>query len=218
MNRRSALKALALAIASPTVILNPQRSRESLMRQFCGENYRYDTEHPFAQGDWTYATDAHRAVRAQLHGVEISGDRPAPPMQDVWRKFWRPSARFRRFKFVSPDELTLTAKYSVCPECCGREISLGREYPTKEQWSEFAAKGLIYDPDENTVSDENCPRCFGRTYTGPSQLQIGGRRFNYAMLKPIWSLGEVQASESREDGALLFVSGEFEGIVMAVME
>ena len=210
--RRTVLKSIAAILMAPTIRLRPEIDREALMRPFCGESCRYSLEEPFQQGSLTYCTDARRIIRAELTCPEIVGERRLPNAVRLWRNHWRngqwiPVERPQISELLMPHYQGVDG---VCPKCLGRRISLGDQYPAGD-YNTFPS----YDPDDNSIGDTSCEQCQGRAYYGPSEVEIGGYRFCYAMLSPMYDIPDVQIIPPRfPDEPMLFRADGFEGMVM----
>ena len=212
--RRTVLKAIAAALMAPTIRLRPEIDREALMRPFCDvdEGYRYQLNAPFQQGSLTYCTDSRRIIRAELTCPEVVGERRLPDAAGLWNHYWR-NGQLRPVERPQISELLLPRgkdRDGVCPKCLGRRISLGDFYPYSDD------KLVNYDPDDNSVGDESCELCHGLSYYGPSQVEIGGFRFSYHMLAPMYDLPGVMVRPptNNEDDPMLFKADGFEGMVM----
>ena len=227
ISRRGFGKILAAFTMVPTIELRKQIDQEKLLAAFCDQDLykvHYDLEKPFGFGSLTYATDARHMVRTELAGRIENGERRLPRnVGEVWEKFFAfDGYRLRPFQLppiqsciVGPNDLT---DPSTCPMCDGRRISLGDEYLTEEQLEEIQAYKRGYDVDDNSVYDDSCELCKGRTYYGPTCLRIDGVLFNYSRLKPIAALPNVRVVKSREPGCIAFVADGFEGVAVGLVE
>lgn len=220
--RRTVLKSIAAALMAPTVRLRQEIDREALMRPFCGEDLRYSLSEPFQQGSLTYCSDTRRIIRAELTCPELVGERRLPNAVGLWNEKWRDGQwiEIERPEITDLLPSPLEDLDNVCPLCLGRRISLGAEYPyrhNKEMDERMYRLG--YDPDDNTIRDETCPRCQGRDYYGPSEFAINGLRYRWAMLAPIFDLPNVRFLPSEyEELPLLFKADGFEGMTMPLVQ
>lgn len=107
----------------------------------------------------------------------------------------------------------------ICPECLGRRISLGSEYPDfHDKAVDYRMCKLGYDVDYNTIRDESCPLCKGLDYYGPSQVEINGFRYSYHMLSPIFDLPNVMVlPPETQTEPMLFKADGFEGMTMPIL-
>jgi hypothetical protein len=214
LTRRTTLKAIAAALMAPTIRLRPEIDREALMRPFCDttEGYRYQTNEPFQQGSLTYCTDSRRIIRAELTLTEIVGERRLPNAVGLWGQHWHPSQWIEIERpEISQLLIPIGNDYgSTCPQCLGRRISLGDQYPDEND-----PRLINYDPDDNTIGDESCSLCRGLDYFGPSEMEIGGHRFAYRLMAPIFDLPGVKFSPPKhKEEPGLFLADGFEGMLM----
>lgn len=216
--RRTALKAIAAALMAPTIRLRPEIDREALMRPFCDvdEGFRYQLNAPFQQGSLTYCSDSRRIIRAELTCPEVVGERRLPNAVELWGRHWRNGQWMPGERPQITDLLVSLDRdiSGVCPKCLGRRISLGDKYPDSEDTTP-----INYDPDDNSIGDASCEQCRGLTYYGPSEVNIGGLRYCYGMLAPMYDLPGLRISPSgHPDHPLLFRADGFEGMVMPLVQ
>lgn len=224
LTRRTVLKSIAAALMAPTVRLRSGIDREALMRPFCDtdEGFRYHLNAPFQQGSLTYCTDAWRIIRAELTCPELVGERRLPNATGLYEKHWRdgdwiPIGR----PMISELLVSRDNEYGcTCPSCFGRRVSLGEKHPDfDDPVIDKRVHALGYDIDDNTVGDESCPVCKGLDYYGPGQMEIGGLRYSYAVLAPVFDLPNVKFLPSPSDVVpILFKADGFEGMVMPLAE
>lgn len=221
--RRTALAAIAAAIACPVVRLRKSIDAERLMLAFCDREEwhpKWNLKEPIAIGSLTYATDTRGMIRAELANRQIIDDKKLPPCTEVWNKYWHPSQQWMP---LNQDAIrpVLTSRWPDCPECgCLATVCLGNEYPDFNDpavYTEVHRYG--YDSDTNSIRDKSCPVCHGLRYSGPSDVRVFGALHSSFLLKRIAALPNVMVCPSRaNDDVLLFRADGFEGCQMALFD
>ena len=219
VSRRSFVKAAAAAVLFPTINLRPNVPDERLLMAFCGgPRYpHYDIAKPFGVGSLTYATDGYAMVRCELANRQEDEPRRLPPALGVWKKHWKPFSLwttadedFLRPQFYDPD--------ATCPECGDRRVSCGDTFPdlsAPQAWEKL--QSLEYDMDEDTIRDESCPVCRGRTANQPNVVELWGERYDAFGLKRLLALPNLKVANSIMRGCLLFQADGFEGITLGMI-
>lgn len=218
ISRRSVLKsfvATAAAIMAPAVKLRPAVPDERLMLAFCEDEpgFRWKLDKPFGVGSLTYATDRFAMVRAEIANRQQEGEVKLPPVSKVWTQYWEPSGRWQP---VTPELIrpTLNVNGVECPDCGGRRISLGDQYPGINDYP-----GPGYDPDDNSVYDSSCKTCYGHAMDCPRNqvCVVDGVPHSAWLMRRIMSLPNARVCSSRfDDLTILFTADGFEGISKGV--
>ncbi len=220
--RRTFLKTAAAFAMAPMVRLRQEIDAERLMLPFCGrEHSRYMLHAPFGVGELTYATDQYAMVRTELANRVEEGHKRLPPVEEAWARYCRPDGAW---SYLTPDDIQPTeiwdgGRWSICPECGNRRVSLGDKYPDVDTHEERMRLGLLdYDIDDNTIRDASCPACRGRDFSGASAVRIHGVPFMSWHLRRIVALPNVRVCRSAENGCILFAADGFEGVAMGLRE
>jgi hypothetical protein len=136
-------------------------------------------------------------------------------MVDVWKKYWNPEGKWEDFNLPHWSEVSIECpRYNVCPCCGGRRVSYGATYPPYELLDSRWVGDTDYCVDTNTIADPTCELCRGRTYRGPSLLEVCGHVFSYHNLPKIAALPGVRVC--RAPDVILFQADGFEGMAMGV--
>jgi len=225
--RRTVLKTMAAALMAPTIHLRPSVPDERLLLPFCDpDSMRYNFQTPFGHGSLTYASDSRAMIRCELANRQEIGERKLPKNIDqVWEAWFRPKAQWRP---LTPDDIVPTAinDYAKCFECGNRRISLGDRYPELNEYGSPAEQrmhDLGWDVDDNTIRDESCPTCRGRSFGHKNVAVLFGHNHQAYELKRILALPNVMVCQSGfepEEHAqgLLFRADGFEGVALGLMD
>lgn len=222
--RRTVLKTIAAALMCPTIQLRQSIPDERLLSAFCaggGDYYSmlFSIGEPFGVDSLTYATDSKAMIRAEIANRCEVGEKRLPPVGKVWPEYWHHNGQWRP---LEPGDIrpTIVDVDCVCPDCGGRRVSLGDNFP---DFSDPVADAMIhrlgYDVDDNSIRDASCMTCRGLKYAGPNITEICGVLHQTFRLRRILALPNVQVTRSLANRhALLFRADGFEGISLGVVK
>lgn len=209
-----------------TIQLRPSVPDERLLLPFCDpDSVRYNFEAPFGYGSLTYATDSRAMIRCELaNRIEI-GERRLPDIAKVWSDWFQPVGQWRPLTLEDIQPKFADEFGGVCWECGDRRVPYGGEYPEINEWGQFVderCNRLGYDIDDNSIRDESCPRCKGRSYGHETLAVLFGQEHQSHNLRRILALPNVMVCESanhwkRHALGLLFRADGFEGIALGLV-
>jgi hypothetical protein len=169
------------------------------LRPFCGDyiTSRYTLTEPFAQGEFTYATDGRAAIRTTLPVSDLGkGEGRLPKMGDVWETAsrnltgdrWKPWPVKRWIEHPSKE---LRLGPWKCPVCIGKgRVGIGVVQckpcegtgyqafpdPTGEGFADYEMPCKYCQHQTGYVGGDVCDYCEGHGSTRKPSLQVVGGR------------------------------------------